>query len=529
MRGRRRSSDDDGYASDSVSGRCRFTLEEELRDHFDFSFRLNKFRECVAKEMRTRNIGIGDMFALVDSDSSWSVSPEELVDIGKKLSIGLRSGDAERLVEECGGGEEELTVERFAFWFHDEKRPVLRPSELLALESHLFDRDVRTVIDAWWKLADFDRNGYLQHEEYIDLSMNLQQALNDEQNLQIAQRDWEEDRRLSKDHVDKRKFDLSMLQLAKAWSQQDESIALTLERLLDSVSRYDSKLARRVWRWHNHIQFEEEEEEETKEEEQETVPLPDDVHEIVESDDEPSVDIPSSAPSTPAPEIVEEEEVEDAWEYQTVSVSSSMKTEASSCEGHHTPRNSTPPPCSHRRTPSPPSPHSVELSLMDTLKPHNSQHILNSPRFALPLAYRDSLEAPPEESLPRLVPNPTPHHLAEQVMGSDLDDATRNPVRSEEPAVEKENVLSILPRRRRCSLVFHRDITEPGLSVAYIDGPSSMPASSASLNSNERWRPSQEDIRSILAVVVDQQQQPRFVDWTKQKKTKKNPTLGKVS
>lgn len=153
---------------------------------------------------------------------------------------------------------------------------------LLALDSTLTSREVRAIIEEWWELADSDGNGCLQHNEYIALSTQLQRALGGSASEAVAELDWDEDRR-GANIVDRRRFELSMLQLARAWDDEssrqasqaaaaaerarrgqtqgdDEvepaalaaSVSRTLSRLLDLVSFRDGRS--RVWRWNKEAQ-----------------------------------------------------------------------------------------------------------------------------------------------------------------------------------------------------------------------------------------------------------------------------------
>ena len=90
---------------------------EELRLHFKGSVRLGLLRDLLEQEMKKRDIGIGDMFALVDEDKSLSVDPLELHEMARRLGCAARLADAERLVEEVGD-DGELTIEAFVEWFH---------------------------------------------------------------------------------------------------------------------------------------------------------------------------------------------------------------------------------------------------------------------------------------------------------------------------------------------------------------------------------------------------------------------------
>ena len=121
--------------------------------------------------------------------------------------------------------------------------------QLLQVDACLLDVDVRRIVEQFWRLADQDKTGTLEYEEYIELSLNLQKALcvrnaeaedlrgtpdgfDEKQAREIAERDWDQDRRVddaARKHramgvVDLRRFELSLLQLADAWADARTSI-----------------------------------------------------------------------------------------------------------------------------------------------------------------------------------------------------------------------------------------------------------------------------------------------------------------
>ena len=89
---------------------------QELREHFSGAVRLAALRTRLREEMAVRDMGIGDMFALVDTDQSSSLDASELHDMARRLSCAAQLQDAERLVAERGA-DGELTIEAFVEWF----------------------------------------------------------------------------------------------------------------------------------------------------------------------------------------------------------------------------------------------------------------------------------------------------------------------------------------------------------------------------------------------------------------------------
>ena len=202
----------------------------ELREHFSGASRLDALRTKLTEEMKLRNMGIGDMFALVDDDKSLSLDAGELHDMARRLNTNCRLQDAEQLVAERGE-RGEITIEAFVEWFHEAEDPLVKarnerkrrcktPSadlskrrgygvygmgraqakhekafdsyasqsisvdfnhatdgQLLEVDACLLDVDVRRIVEQFWRLADQDKTGTLEYEEYIELSLNLQKAL----------------------------------------------------------------------------------------------------------------------------------------------------------------------------------------------------------------------------------------------------------------------------------------------------------------------------------------------------------------
>ena len=202
----------------------------ELREHFSGASRLDALRTRLTEEMKLRNMGIGDMFALVDDNKSLSLDASELHDMARRLNTNCRLQDAEQLVYERGE-RGEITIESFVEWFHEADDPLVRskaerrrrcktPSadlskrrgygvygmgraqakqqkafdsyaaqsihvdfnnatdgQLLQVDACLLDVDVRRIVEQFWRLADQDKTGTLEYEEYIELSLNLQKAL----------------------------------------------------------------------------------------------------------------------------------------------------------------------------------------------------------------------------------------------------------------------------------------------------------------------------------------------------------------
>ncbi|KAH8053630.1 hypothetical protein JL722_9477 [Aureococcus anophagefferens] len=196
------------------------------------------------------------MFALVDEDHSLSLDATELFAMAQRLGCDTRVSDTDKLIDDHGDSDEgEMTIEQFVYWFHEGSAqqghgpganpPPASPTglrrvishvpfddmsdgDMLAVEATLFDGAVRDVIATFWKLTDEDGSGALSNDEYTALSVQMQRAIHEAESPgepfdaaaadENAANDWNEDRH-GKDIVDLRGFH-SMLQLADAWADE---------------------------------------------------------------------------------------------------------------------------------------------------------------------------------------------------------------------------------------------------------------------------------------------------------------------
>ncbi|KAH8053201.1 serine/threonine kinase [Aureococcus anophagefferens] len=441
---------------------------EELRHHFCPNWRLELLRTGLHEEMRRRDIGIGDMFALVDEDHSLSLDATELFAMAQRLGCDTRVSDTDKLIDDHGDSDEgEMTIEQFVYWFHEGSAqqghgpganpPPASPTrgsrrstrkrarksmtakarrsdaldayadsvishvpfddmsdgDMLAVEATLFDGAVRDVIATFWKLTDEDGSGALSNDEYTALSVQMQRAIHEAESpgepfdaaaaAENAANDWNEDRH-GKDIVDLRGFHLSMLQLADAWA--DEA----------TVAAAAAKKAR--------------------------------------APAEGGTPVAAAAPSpeTPPRTATPEPSPEKPWTPDT------------------TPPLSPPKVASHAKPPPPraPDPHALEKLMMDALKPTRSQADDGEEDQR---RYREAAEASPRERIPRLEPRRTPGEpAAEEAMLAYADAAK---VAAPPKAVVAVTVARS-PRPERApqpraseGMIFHRDVREVGLAVAY--------------------------------------------------------------
>ncbi|EGB13049.1 hypothetical protein AURANDRAFT_60694 [Aureococcus anophagefferens] len=505
---------------------------EELRHHFCPNWRLELLRTGLHEEMRRRDIGIGDMFALVDEDHSLSLDATELFAMAQRLGCDTRVSDTDKLIDDHGDSDEgEMTIEQFVYWFHEGSAqqghgpganpPPASPTrgsrrstrkrarksmtakarrsdaldayadsvishvpfddmsdgDMLAVEATLFDGAVRDVIATFWKLTDEDGSGALSNDEYTALSVQMQRAIHEAESPgepfdaaaadENAANDWNEDRH-GKDIVDLRGFHLSMLQLADAWADEATvaaaraaakkaaaarlpvgpaaraaGVAATLAKLLDTVSIVD-RTGKRVWRWNLRGDASPE---------KPATPPP----AVARLGTPPKKAAPPVAAAAPSPETpprtaTPEPSPEKPWTPDT------------------TPPLSPPKVASHAKPPPPraPDPHALEKLMMDALKPTRSQADDGEEDQR---RYREAAEASPRERIPRLEPRRTPGEpAAEEAMLAYADAAK---VAAPPKAVVAVTVARS-PRPERApqpraseGMIFHRDVREVGLAVAY--------------------------------------------------------------
>ncbi|KAH8078774.1 serine/threonine kinase [Aureococcus anophagefferens] len=431
---------------------------EELRHHFCPNWRLELLRTGLHEEMRRRDIGIGDMFALVDEDHSLSLDATELFAMAQRLGCDTRVSDTDKLIDDHGDSDEgEMTIEQFVYWFHEGSAqqghgpganpPPASPTrgsrrstrkrarksmtakarrsdaldayadsvishvpfddmsdgDMLAVEATLFDGAVRDVIATFWKLTDEDGSGALSNDEYTALSVQMQRAIHEAESpgepFDAAAADENaandwNEDRHGKDIVDLRGFHLSMLQLADAWA--DEATV--------AAARVAAKKAARACR---------------------------------------------SGPARAAGVAATLAKLLD-----TVSIVDRT--------GKRVASHAQPPP------PRAPDPHALEKLMMDALKPTRSQADDGEEDQR---RYREAAEASPRERIPRLEPRRTPGEpAAEEAMLAYADAAK---VAAPPKAVVAVTVARS-PRPERApqpraseGMIFHRDVREVGLAVAY--------------------------------------------------------------
>lgn len=212
--------------------RPKLTMFHELRAYFDPEYRLHMVKRDILKFCRELDLGVEDMFNMVDEDGSGILDREEMTAMIKKLGILVKEVEIDTLMEKLdadgSGGIEVDEFDRWLFntsdvWLERRRRaPDDEFSDKRLLERELlrFDPGVQTMLQRMWDLVDMDDSGAVDREEYVRLNINLQQAVMDDfdpsEGRKIALREWEFDSQ-GCETMDKRLFFWSFFQLADAW------------------------------------------------------------------------------------------------------------------------------------------------------------------------------------------------------------------------------------------------------------------------------------------------------------------------
>ncbi|KAH8096482.1 serine/threonine kinase [Aureococcus anophagefferens] len=213
--------------------RPKLTMFHELRAYFDPEYRLHMVKRDILKFCRELDLGVEDMFNMVDEDGSGILDREEMTAMIKKLGILVKEVEIDTLMEKLdadgSGGIEVDEFDRWLFntsdvWLERRRRaPDDEFSDKRLLERELlrFDPGVQTMLQRMWDLVDMDDSGAVdREEEYVRLNINLQQAVMDDfdpsEGRKIALREWEFDSQ-GCETMDKRLFFWSFFQLADAW------------------------------------------------------------------------------------------------------------------------------------------------------------------------------------------------------------------------------------------------------------------------------------------------------------------------
>ena len=247
--------------------RPKFTILHDLRGYFDPQYRLHMVRKEMKKTARQLDLGIGQMFDLVDSDGSGVLDRDELKLMIEKVGILVKEVEIDTLMEildaDGSGGVELDEFEKWYyssddFWLEKRRRDpddIFNDSSLLARESLRFDPTIRKALKKLWILVDSDKSGLIDVEEYVALNLNLQRAVMDDyddtKGRQIALREWEFDCQ-GEEALDERLFMLSFFQLADAWRDGPivpEAYCFFLDFLMDRTAMVDPDTGETIWKW----------------------------------------------------------------------------------------------------------------------------------------------------------------------------------------------------------------------------------------------------------------------------------------
>ncbi|GMH74568.1 hypothetical protein TrST_g8777 [Triparma strigata] len=280
--------------SEGIPPKARMTMLHELRQFYDIDYRTflvkAQLRTLAANElklgpyiskMEASKAEAAWLFSLVDEDDSGLIDTDELKDMIEKTGQRVKDEELEHIMsvldEDCSGEVDDI---EFSAWYADDSdlwlsqrrrhpRDHNSDAALLRRESRRFDKQIIDIIEDFWRLVDVDGNGEIDEDEYIDLSVHLQQAMIDYENeknknkkkqtlyfhehdaILTAKKEWQVDSQGS-DHLDYHRFQLCFFQIADAWSKTDDvkGYCQVLGDLLSHTSIPPKKGGnRRRWRW----------------------------------------------------------------------------------------------------------------------------------------------------------------------------------------------------------------------------------------------------------------------------------------
>ena len=250
---------------------------------------------------------------MVDEDNSGLIDAEELKNMIEQTGQTVKDEELEHIMEVLDAdGSGEVDDMEFKEWYmadadlwmsrrRRERQDEYKDTKLLQRESMRYDRGIKKIIDVFWKLVDVDGNGEIDLDEYIELSLNLQQSMweteqaknkgkkkkkgeknefNQVEGRETAIKEWQMDSQ-GFEFLDYSRFQLCFFQIADAWANTCDvkNYTKVLSDLLNRTSTVILKgrnKGTRRWKWahgddeeeSSHAESEEEkgEEEEDKKE-----------------------------------------------------------------------------------------------------------------------------------------------------------------------------------------------------------------------------------------------------------------------
>jgi len=227
------------------------------------------------------------LFRLVDEDGSGLIDEEELKLMIEHTGQQVKDEEIESIMKVLDLDKSgEVDEQEFTSWYLDDsdkwlsrrrrdRRDHFNDTQLLTRESMRFHPNIKQVIDDFWVLVDSDGNGEIDFEEYTELSLNLQQAIaekeevdgnvgvttsskkkkfNQAKAIENARKEWQMDSQ-GYEFLNYTRFQLCFFQIADAWAKSHtdiESYIQVLTNLLNKTS-YICDLGpdkgKRKWRW----------------------------------------------------------------------------------------------------------------------------------------------------------------------------------------------------------------------------------------------------------------------------------------
>ena len=265
------------------------TMLHELRQFYDVSYRIflvkAQLRTLAMNSLQlspylTRQEKVEAeskwLFSLVDMDDSGFIDGAELREMILKTGQMVKDEELELILSILDSDDSgEIDEVEFASWYGDDsdiwlsqrrKNPLdaYNDCNLLLRESMRFDPQILKNIDEFWKLVDVDGNGEIDLNEYIELSLHLQQNMlmhenkkskknvkfNEAEGIATAKKEWQMDSQ-GMQHLDYHRFQLCFFQIADAWSKSSTAAAYTkvLSDLLTITTVFDKGSGTRKWKW----------------------------------------------------------------------------------------------------------------------------------------------------------------------------------------------------------------------------------------------------------------------------------------
>ena len=259
------------------------TMFHELRQFYDLSYRVFLVKaQLRSLAMATLQISpfvprnqrmtkeAAWLFSLVDEDGSGFIDVNELKIMIRETGQKVKDEEVEHIMQllDIDGSGEVDNVE-FLEWYMDDKdiwlskrrknkADMFKDTNLLARESMRFHPVIKKLINDFWRLVDVDGNGQIDPDEYVELSLQLQEAMTgkgktkfDQANaIAIAKKEWQVDSQ-GFDYLNYHRFQLCFFQIADSWAKAPtvNNYAKVLGDLINKTSFIPKSGGPRKWKW----------------------------------------------------------------------------------------------------------------------------------------------------------------------------------------------------------------------------------------------------------------------------------------